>query len=78
MMHLFHIPQCITQNRNVHISALNDALLDMEQAHCGIWDWSFGKPLLEPVPDILIIKSWKLKLFSYKNSTFVITIDAFE
>ena len=27
----FHIPQCIIQNRDVHISVLNDALWDMEQ-----------------------------------------------
>ena len=35
-MHLFHIPQCTIQNRNVHISILNSALWDMEQMHCGI------------------------------------------
>ena len=35
-MHMFHIPQCIIQNRNVHISVLNDALWDMEQMHCEI------------------------------------------
>ena len=29
-MHMFHIPQCTIQNRNVHISVLNDALWDME------------------------------------------------
>ena len=33
-MHLFHIPQCSIQNRNVHISVLNGALWDMEQVHC--------------------------------------------
>ena len=33
MMHLFYIPQCIIQNRNVHISVLNGALWDMEQVH---------------------------------------------
>ena len=32
-MHLFHIPQCSTQNRNVHISVLDEALWDMEQVH---------------------------------------------
>ena len=36
IMHLFHIPQCTIQNRNVHISALNGALGDMEQAHYGV------------------------------------------
>ena len=36
-MHLFHIPQCSIQNRNVHISVLNGALWDMEQVHSGIW-----------------------------------------
>ena len=35
-MHLFHIPQCSIQNRNVHISVLNGALWDMEQLHSGI------------------------------------------
>ena len=30
-MHLYHIPQCSIQNRNVHISVLNGALWDMEQ-----------------------------------------------
>ena len=30
-MHLFHIPQCTIQYRNVHISVLNGALWDMEQ-----------------------------------------------
>ena len=35
-MHLFHIPQCPIQNRNVHISVLNGALRDMEQVHSGI------------------------------------------
>ena len=30
-MHLFHIPQCTIENRNVHISVLNGALWDMEQ-----------------------------------------------
>ena len=35
-MHLFYIPQCNIQNRNVHISVLNVALWDMEQVHSGI------------------------------------------
>ena len=35
-MHLFHIPQCPIQNRNVHISVLNGALWDMKQVHSGI------------------------------------------
>ena len=35
-MHLFNIPQCTIQNRNVHISVLNGALWDMEQVHCRI------------------------------------------
>ena len=35
-MHLFHIPQCSIQNRNVYISVLNGALWDMEQVHAGI------------------------------------------
>ena len=35
-MHLFHIPQCSIQNRNVHISVLNGALCDIEQVHSEI------------------------------------------
>ena len=35
-MHLFHIPQCTIQNRNVDISVLNGALWDKQQLHCGI------------------------------------------
>ena len=35
-MHLFYIPQCSIQNRNVPISVLNGALFDMEQVHSGI------------------------------------------
>ena len=34
-MHLFHIPQCSIQNRNVHITVLKGALWDMEQMHSG-------------------------------------------
>ena len=40
-MHIFHIPQRSIQNRNVHISVLNGALWDMEQAHSGICE--FGR-----------------------------------
>ena len=35
-MHLFHIPECSIQNRNVQISVLNGAFWDMEQVHFGI------------------------------------------
>ena len=35
-MHLFHIPQCTIQNRNMHISVLNGALWDIEQVQCRI------------------------------------------
>ena len=35
-MHLFPIPQCFIQNRNVNISVLNGILWDMEQVHSGI------------------------------------------
>ena len=38
-MHLFHTPQCNIQNKNVHISVLNSALLDMKQVHCGICEF---------------------------------------
>ena len=36
IMHLFHIPQCNIQNRNVHIAVLNVALWDIAHGHCGI------------------------------------------
>ena len=40
---LSHIPQYTIQNRNVHISVLNDASWDMGQVHCGICEiWSMG------------------------------------
>ena len=35
-MLLFHILQCTTRNKNVHIADLNDALWDREQVVCGI------------------------------------------
>ena len=35
-MHPSHIPQYIIQNRNVHISVLNNAFWDKGQVHCGI------------------------------------------
>ena len=35
-MHLFHMPECSIQNRNVHISVLNRAFWDMEHVHSGI------------------------------------------
>ena len=37
-MHLFHIPQCSIQNRNVHTSVLNGALWDMGQVHARIYE----------------------------------------
>ena len=36
IIHLFRIPPCSIQNRNVHISVLNGALWDMEQVYSGI------------------------------------------
>ena len=33
-MHMFHIPQCSIQNRNVHISVLNGALWELDQLGC--------------------------------------------
>ena len=35
-MHMYHILQCTTQNRNVHISVLSGALWDMGQVDCVI------------------------------------------
>ena len=37
-MHLFHIPQCSIQNKNVHISVLSGGMWDMEQVHSGIYE----------------------------------------
>ena len=39
-MHMSHIPQCIIQNRNVHISVLNGALWDIGQVQLGICEAS--------------------------------------
>ena len=36
IMPIWQRPQCIIQNRNVHISVLNGALWYMGQVHCGI------------------------------------------
>ena len=36
IMYLFQIPLCVIQNRNMYISVLNGALLDMEPVHSGI------------------------------------------
>ena len=47
-MHLFHVPQSIIQNSNVHISALNGALRDMEQMHYGMCE--LGQYLRVPNP----------------------------
>ena len=51
-MHLFHIPQCSIQNRNVHISVLNGALWDMEQVHSGICE--FGELLIHAMISALL------------------------
>ena len=40
-MRLFHIPQCSSQTRNVHISILKRALWDLGLVHfCDFWNWS--------------------------------------
>ena len=51
-MHLFHIPECSIQNRNVHISVLNGAFWDMEQVHSGIDE--LGQ-LIGPLANVAII-----------------------
>ena len=38
-MHLFHILQCIIQNKNVHIFVSNCALWEREHVHYGICEW---------------------------------------
>ena len=51
-MHLFRIPQCSIQNRNVHISVLNGALWDMEQVHSGIC--KLGQLLIHAITSRLV------------------------
>ena len=46
-MHLFHIPECSIQNRNVHISVLNGAFWDMEQVHSGICEIGLLNPSMD-------------------------------
>ena len=38
-MLLSYIPQCTSQNRNVHIFVLNGVLWDMGQVHHGFWEF---------------------------------------
>ena len=53
-MRLSHIPQCIIQNRIVHISVLNGVLWDMEQVHYGICETGLLNVLIVMgvVPDL--------------------------
>ena len=53
-MHPFHVPQYTFQDRNVHISVLNGAFGDMEQAHCGICE--FGQFCFGVSGDIIFFK----------------------
>ena len=46
-MHLWHIPQCTIQNRNVHISVLNGALWDMAQCTVGFVNLVYSRAILE-------------------------------
>ena len=46
-IHLFHIPQCFIQNRNVRISVLNVESGDIEQVHSEIlWNLSIAADLI--------------------------------
>ena len=69
-MHLFHIPQCSIQNRNVYISVLNGALWDMEQVQSGICEIG---PLLLNVemisPWVLTHSVWD-KMATISQTTF--------
>ena len=47
-MHLSHIPEYLTQNRNEHICVLNGVLLDMEQLNYGICEIGLLTDLLRP------------------------------
>ena len=50
-MHLFHIPKCSFQSRNVHISVLNGPLGYGTIALWNLWKWSIGgqRPRLPPL-----------------------------
>ena len=61
-------PQCTIQSKNAHISALNDALWDMKQVHCGICElgqlgtlWPDGRIRLFCTWHYLIIMQTHLK-----------------
>ena len=76
-MHLFHIPQCSTQNRNVHIYVLIGALWGMEQVHSGICDISLFIQYTHCSFDMLshwglnkTATSLQMKIFS-QNASFV-------
>ena len=59
-MHLFHIPECSIQNRNVHISVLNGAFWDMKQVNSGICELSQLHPWFSveynysPMPKLIV------------------------
>ena len=57
-MHLFHIPQCSIQNRNVHISVLNRALWEMELVHSGICEIVHLMAMFHTPLTILQPRSW--------------------
>ena len=69
-MHLPHNPQCTIQNRNVYISVLNGALLDMAKVHCGICE--IGLLFIHDTQRISLASHdrpglWNLYTNTYKN-----------
>ena len=78
-MHLFHIPQCIIQNRNVHISVLNGAFWDMEQMYCGIFELNelsvlYGNQEILAIQDIYLKRIFNPHLA--KSCLFITSVSA--
>ena len=70
-MHLYHIPQCSIQKRNVHFSALNGTLRDMDQVHFWICEidqcqlpssqlllWSWQRQIINKLDRIQFAQSY--------------------
>ena len=61
-MHLFDIPQCTIQNRNVHISVLNGTLWDIEPVHYGICEIGL---LRSQMPCVTLWGPWPFTVMVY-------------
>ena len=62
-MHMSHIRQCTTQNRNVYISVMNGALWDMGQVHCGICE--LGQLSVIYIFNIVIVHVRSIESYPY-------------